>query len=601
MEIFESYPSYYGVDTYPIMPTRSSRSVFSHRAVNRSSYKLINDTRPPFIEIQLKFQSTEEEYTFRNAAITGVKFYEGEVSLFSSFLIVTVGDRIFAGYIKPGFIEFFTIYKGIDPQWMHQFFCQALNIITFNNSNDFPLYWTGDIVKPAKFVYDSAYTQGSPMRISNVAAYAHGRMFTATKENLLYASNFILSQGLGIEKREAVLSYTESEYPSSGDGFGAPSEMGQITGVTSIPQSNTLNGHGDVIVTCRNGMFSIAPNRKLRNQWTEDPEMQKYVLMGKGCVSHNSIAQFANQIFYRDSNGGISSLMMDIANYQQQSELQSVSTPVDYYTDYDKNSPDIQFCHSLVTDRRMIMGVNYNREKSSHMGVHRFASGMVSACLQMINGKTTMQWEGLWTGPRITGSAVTNIGNSKRTIVSSYDSDKQNRLYYLGELERTDDFTNNAHRKIRSSVTYSGVFFDEAQDSQIVPKRIEQVEALLIQSNVATFTGSYQTDGMSEQYPIDFQLTEINGCGKGLVRAVSDEICGRSKSESKQTISKSGFFFAVTLRMEGSARIAKIVIAGSADDSSGFSSTKCSEIQSPGVTQLCFTGSCETGDFNYTF
>ena len=601
MEIFESYPSYYGVDTYPIMPTRSSRSVFSHRAVNRSSYKLINDTRPPFIEIQLKFQSTEEEYTFRNAAIAGVKFYEGEVSLFSSFLIVTVGDRIFAGYIKPGFIEFFTIYKGIDPQWMHQFFCQALNIITFNNSNDFPLYWTGDIVKPAKFVYDSAYTQGSPMRISNVAAYAHGRMFTATKENLLYASNFILSQGLGIEKREAVLSYTESEYPSSGDGFGAPSEMGQITGVTSIPQSNTLNGHGDVIVTCRNGMFSIAPNRKLRNQWTEDPEMQKYVLMGKGCVSHNSIAQFANQIFYRDSNGGISSLMMDIANYQQQSELQSVSTPVDYYTDYDKNSPDIQFCHSLVTDRRMLMGVNYNREKSSHMGVHRFASGMVSACLQMINGKTTMQWEGLWTGPRITGSAVTNIGNSKRTIVSSYDSDKQNRLYYLGELERTDDFTNNAHRKIRSSVTYSGVFFDEAENSQIVPKRIEQVEALLIQSNVATFTGSYQTDGMSEQYPIDFQLTEINGCGKGLVRAVSDEICGRSKSGSKQTISKSGFFFAVTLRMEGSARIAKIVIAGSADDSSGFSSTKCSEVQSPGVTQLCFTGSCETGDFNYTF
>ena len=235
------------------------------------------------------------------------------------------------------------------------------------------------------------------------------------------------------------------------------------------------------------------------------------------------------------------------------------------------------------------------------MGVHRFASGMVSACLQMINGKTTMQWEGLWTGPRITGSAVTNIGNSKRTIVSSYDSDKQNRLYYLSELERADDFTNNAHRKIRSSVTYSGVFFDETPDSQIVPKRIEQVEALLIQSNVATFTGSYQTDGMSEQYPIDFQLTEINGCGKGLVRAVSDEICGRSKSGSKQTISKSGFFFAVTLRMEGSARIAKIVIAGSADDSSGFSSTKCSEIQSPGVTQLCFTGSCETGDFNYTF
>jgi hypothetical protein len=174
-------------------------------------------------------------------------------------------------------------------------------------------------------------------------------------------------------------------------------------------------------------------------------------------------------------------------------------------------------------------------------------------------------------------------------------------LYYINELERTDDFTKGIHRKIRSSVTYSSVFFDEAQDSQIVPKRIEQVEALLIQSNVNTFTGSYQTDGMSEEYPIDFQLTEINGCGKGIARVVSDEICGRSKSGSKQTINKSGFFFSVTLRMEGSARIAKIVIAGSAEDTEGFSSTKCSEVQSPGITKLCFTGSCNSGDFNYIF
>lgn len=582
------------------MPTRGSRSVYSSRAVNRSSYKLINDTRPPFVEIPLKFQSTEEEYTFRNAAVSGMKFYEGEGTLFSSFVIMVVGDRVFAGYIKPGFVDFFTIYKGIDPKWTHAFLCQALNILTFNNSKDFPLYWTGDITKPMKFVYDSAYVQGAPMVISNVAAFAHGRIFNATKENLLYASNFVYSQGLGLEKREAVLSYTETNYPSSGDGFGAPSEMGQITGVTSVPQSNTLNGYGDVMVTCRNGVFSIAPNRLLRNEWTNDPEMQKYVLRGKGCVSHNSITEFANQIFYRDSNGGISSLMMDISNYQQQSDLQSISTPVDAYTDYDKNSPDIQFCHSMVTDRRMLMGVNYNREVSSHMGIHRFSSGLVSACLQMINGKPSLQWEGLWTGPRVTGSAVTNIGNNRRTVIASFDSDKQNRLYYIAEQTRGDDFTNGAYRKIRSSFSYSNIFFDESQDSQIVLKKIERIEALLVKSNVSSFTASYSSDLVDEEHNIHFQLTEIKGCGKTTIRLLSDEICA-SNSSVRETISKSGFFFSVTIRMEGVGQIAKMVIAGSAEDANGFNSTKCSGVEAPGITKLCFTESNCQGDFNYIF
>lgn len=601
--IVESVSDYLGVNTDPIIPSRQIRASLSARAVNRSSLRNMNETRPPYIGINCLFQTTEEEYTFRNAAITGMKFYQGEGKLFSSFLIVCVGDRIMAGYMKPNSIEFFTIYKGIDSQWTFSYMVQALSILVFQNDNDLPLYWTGDPQNQMKKVVDSSFIKNDrPMMIGNIMTYAHGRIFLCTNNNLVYASDFILSQGFALKQREAVLSFSESFYPSSGDGFGAPSEMGPISGIIAIPQSDTLNGHGDVMVTCRNGIFSIAPNRAVRNQWTNDPEMQKNVMVGKGCVSHESIIPFANQIFYRDSNGGISSMLNDISSYQQRQPLDEISRQVRRYTDYDLNTPDIQFTNACVTNNRLLMTVAHQREQSTHMGIHRFGMGMVSACLQSRNGKLSLSWEGLWTGPRVVASAVTNLSNNKQTIVASYDTDKQNRLYYIDESAiRSDDYVRGKYQPVQSFFTLGGVFFNEGQGDPITEHKISKAEILLVKSNANKITATYSTNGDNEQYPLGFQLTEIAGCGLGSMRALSSDACPVN-SNTKSTSSITGYYFDVTFYISGQARIAKLSIAGQDEDVEGFNGDVRCEGLKDTTTLSCPMKACKTiENFTYQF
>jgi hypothetical protein len=600
----ESVSDYFGVNTDPIIPSRQMRASMSARAVNRSALRNMNETRPPYIGINCLFQNDADEYTFRNAAITGMKFYQGEGSLFSSFLIVCVGDLIMAGYMKPNSIEFFTIYRGIDPQWTFSYMCQALNILAWQNDKDLPLYWTGNPQQPMKLVKDSAYIKNDrPMMIGNLMTFAHGRIFLATNNNLVYASDFILSQGFALEQREAVLSFSESFYPSSGDGFGAPSEMGPISGLIAIPQSDTLNGHGDVMVTCRNGIFSIAPNRKVRNQWTDDPEMQKSVMLGKGCSAHESIIPFANQIFYRDSNGGISSMLNDISSYQSRQPLDEISRQVREYTDYDLNTPDIQFSNACITNNRLLMSVAHQREQSSHMGIHRFGMGMVSACLQSRNGKLTLAWEGLWTGPRVVATAQSNLSNNRQTIVASYDTDKQNRLYYIDESAiRSEDYVRNKYQPVQSFFTMGGVFFNDTQNEPITKSKIGKAEILLVKSNATSVTSSFSTNGDKEQYPLDFQLTEIAGCALGSMRALSSDVCN-TKSGTKQTTASIGYYFDVTFHITGQARIAKISVGGNPEDQEGFNGDlKCENLKDT-TTLSCPLASCigVIENFNYQF
>lgn len=582
-----------GVNTYPEVMTPQERVFFMSRAVNRSTYRGLNDTRPPLREVKLQFPTEEDESVFQNAAISGIKFYEGEGRLFSPFLIVAVGDRIFAGYIKGNSIEFIRIYKGIDPQWQHAFFCQALNILTYNNGKDPGLYWTGDPVKQMKPIYESAYIQDQrPMPVSNIAIYAFGRIFPATENNLVYASDYIYSQGYSIESREAVLSFKESTYPSSGDGFGAPASMGAITGMIAVPQSDTLNGYGDIIVLCRNGVWSISPNRKIRNEWTTDLEMQRHIFSGKGCSSHNSISFFNNQILYRDSKTGISSLNFDIRNYQNGQGFMEISRNVEKYTSYDSNSDDIQFCCAVSTDKRHLVSTSHVRETSSSMGVHRFGSGIISSCLPQLSSSTIVCWEGLWTGIRPTGMAVAKIGNITRTYISSYDHDKKNRIYLLEENRRGNDILLQGEKRIKSKFSYSSIFSDIGEQSPISKKELKKMEAILLNSDTPAVTLSFSADQETIRIPVKLQLTENNGCNYGTYNVLSDDI----------QRDNSGYLFDINLEIEGIAQVGKMVIAGqNKDGGAGFQQNTCLKRDTPGFDPCNLQSYCDNinSDFDY--
>lgn len=589
-DLIESSSYCAGVNTHPLLMELNERVSFLSNAVNRGTYRGVNDTRPPYREVYLTFQSTEDEYTFRNSAVSGIEFYKGESSLFSSFLIVSVGDLILAGYIKINSIDFIRIYKGIDPQWHHAFFKQALNILTYNDSKNPGLYWTGNPTYPAKRIYESSFVGDYPMPISNVSVFAFGRLFSATPNELVYASDYIYAQGISLEKREAVLRFQESTYPSSGDGFGAPTNMGTITGMITVPQSNTINGYGDILVTCSNGVFSISPNNKVRNEWTNDPSMQRNVFEGKGCVAHKSITLFNNQIVYRDSSCEYSSLNLDIARYQSNQEFAAISREVERYTDYDNDSDDIQYCCSATTNKRFLSSVCHRKETSISSGTHRYGMGMISACLQKKNGASFLSWEGLWTGIRPTGIVTTNVGNIKRTYISSFDADKQNRIYFLDEKNRGDDYSlSNGPSRIKSKFTYSSLFSDIGAQSPLLKKKLKKIELMMTDSNLDNPSVSFNLDDTREFTNVKVQLTEtISSCQLGTVRMVSHDI------ESDNT----AYLFSVHFEMRGLAQVVKMVFSGSITESKeGFNQAKCNKTETSSFS-FCFTDPCKSKEIN---
>lgn len=592
MNAIESYINFLGVDTRKELPGYGTRKAFASGAINRSYYNRENDTRPPFIEYRLKFQLTEDREVFENGAITGMKFYKGEAGLFSSYLIVAVGDRVFAGFIGAHAIDFFKIYQGLDPQWTHTFMAQALNIFTIKDGVNPNRYWNGKIGDPVKLTSESIHAPGpqwKDMPLSNLSVFAHGRYWVANKQNILNAGNFILSKGLALKDREAVLNFYEETYPSSGGGFTAPSEMGEITSVSVVPQSNELNGHGDVMVGCRNGFFSIAPNRKIRNEWTNDPDMQKHVFTGKGSAAHQSLAIFGNQIFYRDSDYGISSLNRDIAAYQQKTPLSNVSDAAFEYLEYDRNSANIQYCNSFSTDKRLLTTVGHVKENSSLMGIHRYARGLVSMVIHRDeSGNSAMAWEGMWTGPRVVASAVIETSGIKRAVVASFDTDKKNRLYYIDESRRGEDITNGAHRKIRSFFTYKGLFFNDAEAQGTTKTKFEKAEALLINSNPDAAEGFISEDGEASFTPVKFQLTE--------------PVCGKFAQRIIGTVENSfgAYYYSFCLQFDGVAKVAKIAFGTSNTSSKGFNQAECLKIEAP-PCQILNNGVQCINNFQYVF
>lgn len=564
------------------------------RAVNRSTYRLLNETRPPFREIFLRFPSTEDEHIFRNAGLSGLKAYEGEYPLFSSFIIASVGDRVFAGYIKGNSIDFIKIYQGIDPKYHFSFYCQALNILTHNDGKNPGLFWSGDPVQPMKRIYESAYVGDTPMPVSNLSVFAFGRIFPCTEQNLVYASDYMYSKSddLSLASREKVLRFKESTYPSSGDGFGAPASMGPITGIVAVPQSNTLNGFGDIWVVCRNGVFSISPNRKVRNSWTEDPEMQKFIFTGKGCAAPNSLCVFNNQIFYRDCSTEISSLNLDIARYQSLQGFTAISREVDHYTDYDRNLDNIQYTSSASTDSRMLVSVSHRKEISVEMGVHRYGDGIISSCIQKTESGPCMAWEGLWTGIRPTGMAVSTVGNTKRLYISSFDHDKQNRIYLLEESRTGDDILLTENKRIKSKFSYSSLFSDIGQPTPIIRKQLQRVEALILKGLKPSLTFSFSKDGDDKKTRVEIPLTETSGCNYATLRGLSREI-----PPSEQT----GYFFTCHFGMEGYGQVAKIVFSADSKNPQGYEETKCRVQDAPGFNICEWGKDCDRkeNDFEY--
>lgn len=541
-------------------------------AVNRSFRGKDNQTRPPFVLRKSVFLDSNAEYMLRFGNVTGCLGYQKTGNLNSNYGIIASGDSIIAGRIVGSSIEWQTIYKGIPSLYAHSFFVQAENNLVWNNGKDYGLYWPG--YGKMKFIFNSGVE--APMPVGNIMTYAHGRIFIATEEGLVYASNYVYSNG---KNTLGVLNFKESSYFNDGDGFGAPSVMGEITGASVIIKNPQTNGHGPVVFFCSNGAFALNPTIP-RDQWIDNENIQQSIMTGRGCGAHASIVQANSDLWFRCSDSSISSIKNSIASANDEWAFSSQSTEVDEFTKYD-SSGSLEFGHGLVFDNRLIQTVAHRQLQSTEFGNHRFALGMVVADLHKGSRnlpQSGFQWDGLWTGIRSAGCFKIFDRGSERAFFISHDNDGENRIY---ELTKSfgNDIGVNGESRIKSWFIYSGLLsLGGGTDPNTSSISIQKIEALNLMYYNAVGKIRFKASFAPDDYQCftEFQSTEEvgsectnNECGISIAMPKSGHVFFKPDCKNERVSSSSntdkGEFFSIKIEIEGNASIRKMRVQGQSE------------------------------------
>lgn len=599
-----------GVDTLSD-PDVSRLSIKSNRSVNITYRGDLASTRPAFREWNLKFFDSEDKEEFEKGNISGVYFYRGAYPFSTACIIVAVGNRILRGEVFGGTIEFFNLYTGIDRKWQRSFFINAEEILVWQNGKDYPLYWDGKKTNKMKPVYSSSLVGNTPMPIGNIMTYAHGRIFVATEQDLVYASNHFYSQGIGADKREAVLKFSESTYPSSGDGFGAPSDLGQITYMNVVPRNPSTNGHGEVIVGCQNGWFAINPTLQ-RNEWTRN-DIQTIVENGKGNASPTGAVIVNGDIWFRDTDNEISTLRTRITEDENDVGESSVGADVTRYLNYDTPG-SIESTFSGMFNRYLFFTVGHKKEESYVEGVfHRFSTGMVVADINRGSSfdKRNIRWDGLWTGPRVTGMIQGIIGGMKKGFVFSYGTDGINRIFSISNERQ--DFLNKEYKKIKSHYLI-GSLFDTKEPSSKTLERLSLTYKEVFESTDISIDYSSDSfecfsrldektigcDSICDQSIIENPKTKEVCHDGNTYRTMSGKIVTKPPCENDDKNGlklKTGSSFSVKINIEGFAKIVRCDILSNKKDDIPMYQGSCPDESSHCNGVVC----CDELEFQYQF
>lgn len=480
----------FGVDT-SANPTLIQGRILAQDGINRAFRGGLNDTRPPFQLLTLFFDTDAHRTLFETNRLTSLYGYNAVPPYTRSHVIATTGKYVWAGHFAGGNCYMSLIYDQLDETLMQQYPVQGETVLIINNGKTDPIFWNGQTTN-MRFCKDSSFAK-APMPIGNAAIYCHGRIFIAREDGTVYAGDHLYSQGITASD-EVLMSFYESTYPVSGDGFTAPAEWGPLTGLKVVDRNPSTNGHGEIIVYHRNGAYAIDPIED-RSKWTAQ-QIQQTVFVGRGGASPFSIVSANNDHFFRCSDKSVASLKITIAERTNQFADRPISTEVQRYLDYDNNE-NLIYAMSGTEHGRVFFSVNHEFEKVNGV-VHRFALGLVSLDLNRGSNSVTdnISWDGMWTGPRFTGIAEIGIGNAKRCVFSSFDSDGKNRLYLLSPF-RGDDITGAGQRKIKSMYSFGAIF------DGLTPDAVD-VKVTTIKNNVVFYSDCVGTAVVAAAYSPGF-------------------------------------------------------------------------------------------------
>lgn len=233
-----------------------------------------------------------------------------------------------------------------------------------------------------------------------VMGYAHGRGVVVANNRAVLVGNSL--HQLNSSKSTDLLRFSEQSYWATGAYFLPPSSMGGVTAAAILPQRNTQHGHGDFMVHCQDGIFSIELNVYPRSSWASSP-MVKHALLDTGAVGPFAIGIYDGDQVFR-SRKGIQVLRSAALQAMEGNPNQAISHEIDCWLARDY-SRWLKFCSLELWDRTRRY---FCTTQPIVQGRYRWHRGAV---VRNVDPKETepgtrSAWEGLLTLPPEIGGII---------------------------------------------------------------------------------------------------------------------------------------------------------------------------------------------------
>lgn len=285
-----------------------------------------------------------------------------------------------------------------------------------------------------------------------VMAYAHGRGVAIVNSRYVLVSDSLheISQSTSRD----LVKFVNQTYWATGKYFLPPSKMGNITAAEILPLRNTQHGHGDLMLHCQDGIFSIDLNVFPRSAWNSTP-MVKHALLNCGAVGPYAVAIHDGDQIFR-TRKGIQTLRSAAAQPALEGNPnQPISYEVDTWlrADYPRW---LRFASLVLWDagRRYFCTTQPIVE-----GRHRWHRGIV---VRNVDPKETepgtlAAWEGLWTLPTQAAGIVQMVSGmfdgEERVFAWVRGTDGRNRLAEFCKELKHDVMDDGTISQIRAQAT----------------------------------------------------------------------------------------------------------------------------------------------------
>ena len=308
------------------------------------------------------------------------------------------------------------------------------------------------------------------------------------------------------------------------DGLPAGFIPGDDSEITAIGKQKHLlrDIHGgSLLFSTRRNLYTVAPLGDRANWGSDQTTSVSLALSGSGASSHDSMAPFNNNIWFRSQEYGIANFMASQAQFLNNGDLYSQSAEADVWLKND--SPQfLDRCYTEGYENRLFTTVSPMRGDAGDIYWGGLVVMQPNAIVRSAQrGGGTRRYEGLWTGIRPLGLTVTTeVANVGETYIWSKDRDGINRLYVM-DKQLDHDITFEAKRQ---EIMWDVETRDYAFENALIPKRpkgrflslhdIERVPSIKVKSRTEN-SGEWQ-----EFYNESFQAGR---CDCGEEHATCDE------------------------------------------------------------------------------